>query len=56
MMGGAGNDELDSSDDDDHFPPSQVFIDGSKDKHRQHAVQTKAAKFDQMLKVSLLSL
>ena len=53
MMGQAV-DDLDSSDDEDHFPPSQVFV---NEKQQSNAVggapgQSKAAKFDKLLKVS----
>jgi hypothetical protein len=56
MMGQA-NDELDSSDDEDHFPPSQVFDDGKQGARQGLAGelnigQSKATKFDKLLKVS----
>lgn len=52
---GAG-DELDSSDDSDQFPPSQVFM-GDKQQTNGGADATKqsnASKFDKLLKVSVL--
>ena len=64
MMGHEASDDLDSSDDEDHFPPSQVFInnDGAKNMAAQASGNNcisyddlsaaKAAKFDQLLKVS----
>ena len=61
MMGHEASDDLDSSDDEDHFPPSQVFInnDGAKNNMAAQASgnngkvnNAKAAKFDQLLKVS----
>ena len=60
MMGHEASDDLDSSDDEDHFPPSQVFInnDGVKNMAAQASGNNgkvnnaKAAKFDQLLKVS----
>ena len=50
-----GPDDLDSSDDDDHFPPSSAF---HKDEPNQHAMQqtigvrSKANRLDQLLSVS----
>ena len=59
MMGQA-SDDLDSSDDEDHFPPSQVFINndrGAQPMANNGKVNTsKAGKFDQLLKVSKMPL
>ena len=64
MMSGGNqprsNDELDSSDEDDHQPPSQVFLAKGEAASAIAALHdsgaaphgTKAAKFDQLLKVS----
>ena len=58
MMGHEASDDLDSSDDEDHFPPSQVFINNDGAKNNMAAqggnngkVNAKAAKFDKLLKV-----
>lgn len=54
-------DDLDSSDEDDQFPPSQVFLNNEASKNTTANVtaqgsSSKAAKLDQLLKVSFPSL
>ena len=58
VMQGHGSDDLDSSDDDDHFPPAQAFVGNETSTNKAAAVtaksnnnpnQTKANKFDQLL-------
>ena len=52
---GQQHDDLDSSDDEDHFPPSQAFekqVDAGKNKLMgagANIAQSKASKFDKLL-------
>ncbi len=61
VMMNSNPDDLDSSDEDDQFPPSHVFLNNETSKNTtanvtQGAASSKAAKLDQLLKVSTMHL